>query len=120
MRPARIQLKRTKGWRLPENTIVVSRPSKFGNPFTIASARDVGYKGSDADLAAMCVDNFREWLTMPLTQSLWWGEKSEASREAIITGLDSLKGKNLSCWCKPGAPCHAEVLLELANKGVMS
>jgi hypothetical protein len=26
-----------------------------------------------------------------------------------------LRGKNLACWCKLGEPCHADVLLELAN-----
>jgi hypothetical protein len=26
-----------------------------------------------------------------------------------------LKGKNLSCWCPIGQPCHADVLLKLAN-----
>ena len=26
-----------------------------------------------------------------------------------------LAGKNLACWCKPGTPCHADVLLEIAN-----
>jgi len=33
MTATRIQLKRTKGWRLPEGAIVVSRPSRWGNPF---------------------------------------------------------------------------------------
>jgi len=26
-----------------------------------------------------------------------------------------LRGKDLACWCKPNQPCHADVLLELAN-----
>jgi hypothetical protein len=26
-----------------------------------------------------------------------------------------LKGKDLVCWCKLGAPCHADVLLAVAN-----
>jgi hypothetical protein len=29
--------------------------------------------------------------------------------------ITELRGKNLACWCKPGEPCHADVLLELAN-----
>ena len=33
--PTRIQLRRTKGWRLPPNTVVVSRPSRWGNPFLL-------------------------------------------------------------------------------------
>ena len=31
--PKRIQLSRTKGWRKPEGAVVVSRPTKWGNPF---------------------------------------------------------------------------------------
>ncbi|MDX0178660.1 DUF4326 domain-containing protein [Sinorhizobium meliloti] len=27
-----------------------------------------------------------------------------------------LRGKNLACWCRPGAPCHADVLLQVANR----
>jgi hypothetical protein len=30
--------------------------------------------------------------------------------------LESLRGKNLACWCKPQTPCHADVLLDLANR----
>jgi hypothetical protein len=29
--------------------------------------------------------------------------------------LDELRGKDLLCWCPLGSPCHADVLLELAN-----
>lgn len=31
--PFRVQLSRRRGWRLPANTAVVSRPTKYGNPF---------------------------------------------------------------------------------------
>ncbi|MFZ5773087.1 MAG: DUF4326 domain-containing protein, partial [Thermodesulfobacteriota bacterium] len=30
--------------------------------------------------------------------------------------LDDLRGKDLACWCKDGEPCHADVLLEMANR----
>ncbi len=30
--------------------------------------------------------------------------------------LAPLRGKNLACWCDLSSPCHADVLLELANK----
>lgn len=36
MKPKRIQRKRTKGWRMPENTIYVGRPSVYGNPYETA------------------------------------------------------------------------------------
>lgn len=31
------------------------------------------------------------------------------------TWLEPLRGKNIACWCKLGEPCHADVLLRLAN-----
>lgn len=31
--PERVQLKRTKGWRLPSSAVVVARPTRWGNPF---------------------------------------------------------------------------------------
>jgi hypothetical protein len=27
-----------------------------------------------------------------------------------------LGGRDLACWCPPGEPCHADVLLEVANR----
>ena len=39
-------------------------------------------------------------------------------RSVTVDGVDrlpELRGKNLACWCKPGSPCHADVLLEIAN-----
>ena len=93
--PERIQLKRTKGWRMPANTVNVSRPTKWGNPFTVA---DYG-----RDLA---IRNYRRRL----------------EGMALIGGLDLsvLRGKNLACWCKlhvngVAVPCHADVLLAMAN-----
>lgn len=33
--PRRIQRKRTKGWKMPENTVYVGRPTKWGNPWRV-------------------------------------------------------------------------------------
>jgi Domain of unknown function (DUF4326) len=90
MKPKRIQLSRKKGWRMPENTVKVDRTSGWGNPFKV---------GRDGD-AAECVAKFKEYVSLPVLQ------------DKI---LRSLGGKNLACWCKRGAPCHADVLLEIAN-----
>lgn len=38
----------------------------------------------------------------------------------VLYHLPKLRGKNLACWCKPDAPCHADVLLELASGGADS
>lgn len=100
-KPHRIQLRRTKDWRLPPNTVVVSRPSKWGNPFRIG--------GSGINTAAVAVHEFeRFWKRRlrkctPNTRYRWRRE------------LREIRGKNLACWCPLDQPCHADVLLEIAN-----
>ena len=91
--PQRIQRKRTKGFRLPPNTICVSRPSRWGNPFRLLE----GYTSQQA------VDYFRELLAnMP--------------PELLEEYLAPLRGKNLACWCALDQPhCHARILLSIAN-----
>ena len=95
-KPKRIQLSRKKGWRLPPNTVVVARPSKWGNPFKIGD--DVpGLPGVKIERED-AVHYFSIFLPQPA------GEIRAA-----------LRGKNLACWCQLGQPCHADVLLEIAN-----
>ncbi len=102
----RIQRKRTKGWRMPEGTVSVCRPGKWGNPFTIGSqgfifedGEAVFYRGSGAT-AKNVVDLYRARIAPKLR------DKARAE----------LAGKDLACWCPTDQPCHADVLLEIANK----
>jgi len=112
-KPKRIHLKRTKGWRKPGNTVIVSRPSKYGNPFN--------WKDSDLTIIATAKlyakTAFRQWLkgTNPSPRP-----DLEDRRQWILNNIADLRGKNLACWCKPGEPCHADVLLELANDEVQN
>lgn len=99
--PVRIQLRRVKGWRMPENTVKVSRPGPFGNPFVVTEDRG----------QSEAVSAFRSWLSVDGCDA---GMPERKRR--ILDGLDELRGKNLACWCPLDAPCHADVLLELANK----
>lgn len=112
--PDRIQRKRTKGWRMPPGTIYVGRPSKWGNPFTKAIAVEAEmlepYEGGHRFLA-QC---FREWLLGGSYSTWWQGPESDARRLWMLENIRVLHGKKLCCWCPPG-PCHADVLLELAN-----
>lgn len=122
-RPVRIQRKRTKGWKMPENTVYVGRPTKWGNPWTIEGYYDAGYSGS-ADVARKAsVDEYRAWLTQ--TRSRWSGHVPDTHvryLDGVIVPMDlaalrqALRGKNLACWCPLDQPCHADVLLELANQ----
>lgn len=99
MIPARIQRQRTAGWRLPEGAVVVSRPTVWGNPFPAATH---GGRGRATYL-------FRRWI-----EGHYPGH--EAQREEVLRRLPELKGKRLCCWCSLEDPCHADVLIEMANR----
>jgi len=98
--PDRIQLKRKKGWRMPPNTVSVTRPGKWGNPY------DVGKYGREE-----AIEKYREGI---LGKDLLTKRGKELAR--VGKDLSELRGKNLVCWCRLDQPCHADVLLELANK----
>lgn len=107
--PKRIQRKRTKGWRMPEGAVSVCRPGPFGNPFTMKDAAEAGYSRRDV------VTAFRDWLA-----GNPWACPShdtyEARRQTILRRLSELRRKDLACFCPLDEPCHADVLLELANR----
>lgn len=88
--PKRIQRKRTKGWRMPENAVYVGRPTKWGNPYSV----------SVWGTRERALGEFRALMGR-------WPEFVEMTLE--------LRGKDLACWCPLDQPCHADVLLELAN-----
>jgi len=97
--PERIQLRRTKGWRKPEGAVSVARPTRWGNPYRVGDDDPWG----DPYTAEECVRLFRHSI------NFWWDPYyAEAVRA-------ELRGKDLACWCPIGAPCHADVLLEIAN-----
>lgn len=114
--PSRIQRRRTAGWRKPDNTVIVTRPSRFGNPFTFAMAYDLGYaRHGDTETArAACVGAFEEWIRG--NRDMWASEEGDRARQRILDGLSELRGKNLACYCPEGQPCHADTLLRLANR----
>ena len=98
MRPQRIRLSRRKGWRKPENTVVVARPTRWGNPFPIAEL------GRERAIAA-----FRAMLDDPVERAVRGYPEPERIRA-------ELAGKNLACWCRLEDACHGDVLLEVANR----
>lgn len=110
--PVRVQLSRTKGWKMPDNTVKVARRSVFGNPFTVADAVEIARVKPDA-APAFVVRCFDRWLRGD--RQHWMGVESDAAAAALLDRLPELRGKNLACWCPLDAPCHADVLLELAN-----
>lgn len=99
--PTRIQLRRAKGWKMPSNTVKVDRSTKWGNPYRVGMWKDFS--------AQHAVGLFRRWVEgEPSLMSAGWPPSKDAIQR-------HLRGKNLACWCAPGEPCHADVLLEIAN-----
>jgi hypothetical protein len=83
--------------------------SRWGNPFTIEET--AGRYHLDAEAAqAKAVELCGQWLRGKIDTTLSPGAPpSRADMRA------ELAGHNLACWCRPGTPCHTEVLIELAN-----
>ena len=87
--PVRIQRKRTRGWKMPAGAVYVGRPTKWGNSFNITKLQT----------REMAIERFKFYASRP-----------------EFMDLSELRGKDLACWCPLDQPCHADVLLELANK----
>lgn len=118
-KPRRVQRRRTKGYRTPPNTVYVGRPTKWGNVVR-AVQRDDGTwwiescdmgtvaikKESKRDAKAGAVRLFRAYLE---------NTGPAGGAKLVEMAKRELRGKNLSCFCEVGEPCHADVLLEVAN-----
>lgn len=153
--PVRVQLSRARGWRMPPNTVKVTRPGPWGNPFNLRdgghcwTAVALGFRADPAGRQAASVELYRRWLGLrpnrnPLRTeggvieyadgsrrgvdeiargiALWASAEMGPKVELPASGPPSrrhikrtLRGLNLACWCKLGEPCHADVLLALAN-----
>jgi Domain of unknown function (DUF4326) len=135
--PKRIQRKRTKGWRMPEGVVYVGRPTKWGNPFKVDSDWRSAFRAAflvglgNREGQRKCVVELYRLLLIgdkrPLTdeqraiheKNFWQKEVMTIEPEFEPPSLDEiraeLRGKDLACFCPLDQPCHADVLLELAN-----
>lgn len=108
--PKRIQLSRKKGYKKPAGAITVDRRTVWGNPYTVADGgREWAVQQFRRDWLAClgCDDDIRARLGYP------------DDAEVIDIIRAELRGHDLACWCPlDGGPCHADVLLELANADV--
>lgn len=102
----RIQLSRRRGWKLPANAVVVSRPGPWGNPFR------VGTHGTRAE----CVDLHQKLMAGLVCVSLGNVAEQQAHRDHVVAHIAELRGRDLACWCSLDGPCHADTLLEIANR----
>lgn len=121
----RIQLSRRKGWRKPENTVSVARPTCWGNPFVVGQPSGVfpegmGLRGqAEVLIPALTLEQslefYRNAVTGYITPEMY-PHGHALTKRLRNRSVSELRGKNLACWCKLGAPCHADVLLEIANR----
>ena len=102
--PTRIQRKRVKGWLMPPNTIYVGRPSKWANPFTV----EKWGREQAVEMLRTALEGPVNPIQAAAFMAVW---DKRLTPEAIL----GLRGKNLACWCPIDQPCHADVLLEVAN-----
>lgn len=131
--PVRLQLSRRAGFKLQAlsqatnglSAVKVTRPGLWGNPYPVAEAKahldyvltgrapadDPDVVAPIKDPVALSVVWYRSWVTGTGTGGRWY-----PPTPAMI--VEQLRGKNLACWCKLGQPCHADVLLELANRPI--
>ncbi|RWC29812.1 MAG: DUF4326 domain-containing protein [Mesorhizobium sp.] len=112
--PVRLRLSRAKGFDLQGQSravnglpaVHVGRPGPWGNPFVVGKHGDAAY----------CVDLYKALLAGLLRVRADPDlEALGRTRQFVAENADELRGKNLACWCKPGHPCHADVLLDIAN-----
>jgi hypothetical protein len=107
--PKRVQLHRTKGWRKPDGAVVVTRSSKlWGNPFRIGTrvpepwSLTSKYEGRVVEDRRMAVELFESY--------------TQIKPFYVELAQQELAGKDLCCVCPLDEPCHADVLLKIANQ----
>ena len=85
--------------QIPSDAVYVGRPSKWGNPFKMNDPLLPAGLSREGKRKAVIAE-YRKWIQ---------------TQPDLMKALSELRGKDLVCWCAP-LLCHADVLLELANK----
>lgn len=98
--PERVWRRRTAGWRKPAGVVDVTRPTRWCNPYRVGRSWR-GYRAATDPAEAVTL--YRDLVA------------SSPTFQALVRA--ELAGRDLMCWCRPGQPCHADVLLSLANGG---
>ena len=107
MTPARIRLSRAKGFKIPAGAVKVDRSTVWGNPFLV---------GRDGN-AAECMRLHAALLVGLICLNTGaTPDQQRAYRQYVLAHVHKLAGKSLACWCRIGAPCHADTLMAVAEK----
>ncbi len=115
--PIRIQRKRTRGWRMPENTVSVTRPGKWGNPFPVAVfGLELSLRLFRRALTRLWdPGDFEDSDRRKVAYEAWLKFGCAHHHHPLENVRGELGGKNLACFCPLDQPCHADILLEIAN-----
>lgn len=136
--PIRIQRKRTAGWRMPEGAVYVGRGSKWGNPFVVGAPCGV-FDGNDGRCLGIrdqveilipaltlqqAIEFYRQAVEGVIGPEMYptghdWRDRfmmKSRGQWPNVAARRELRGNDLACWCALDQPCHADVLLEIANK----
>lgn len=140
MAPIRLQRKRQKGWRKPENSVIVDRTSRWGNPFRVVKRLDGtfdvitlagiiytmllwNYKRDDEVTVFQTELEATEYAILLYKRKMFPYTYWKKDVMSFITERENrseiekqIAGKNVICFCHPDSPCHADVLLEEANR----
>lgn len=81
---------------MPPKAVYVGWPTKWANPFHVGDIAAGGVELSAEDAVILY--------------------KAFTAQEYPASELAKLRGRDLACWCELDQPCHADVLLELANQ----
>lgn len=111
--PKRIQRKRTKGWAKPFLAVCVTRPSQFGNPFKVGEGTPFRFCRGTVIRATKHLRLVQDAESAVAFFSAWID--SPHGKHMRVAAKEYLRGKDLCCWCALDQPCHADVLLEIAN-----
>ncbi len=127
MKPIRIQRKRIKGWKKPENTVNCTRSGKgngvLGNPFFIKDnwlwfgiqpLCMIEKDATEIERNQLLVDCFKKWIN---GERVIMGETiDETPKPYTREFIKTYAGQNMMCFCGLDAPCHVDYLLTIANE----
>lgn len=116
----RIQRRRTKGWKMPPNTVSVTRPGKFGNPFKVGMYVMLGDgTGNHGWIYLTTMErkhaNSRYVLIESAQQAVEVYRELRRRYPLPKKWAEEIRNRDLACFCALDQPCHADVLLEIAN-----
>ena len=114
----RIQYRKAKGWKLPDGAVYTGRPTKYGNPFRLDPHGRIIYLSTQARgwMPWSITGGYHTQHVIDLYEQWIRGELSSEVDLPPIPDYKELAGKDLACWCDLDQPCHADVLLRLANQ----